>query len=716
MGLGLTMLALGSSPSRKGDRTLKVIEKLKQEREIRRKSAEEFKKRRAVEIRDNEKRGRPGDVDFQRMILQYRWNLEKALPHESVGPLKINVVVRKRPVSQQEVDKKDYDSVTCSNPVVHVHHCKYKVDGITKYLDTTKFAVDHAFGEDASNADVYQHTARELVEFALSGGRATCFAYGQTGSGKTYTMAGVQGIAARDIFHLLKLKKYAGRQLKVCVAFFELYGGRCIDLLHGRNTCMVREDGKGRVQIEGLHEVIVNHMDELLELIEQGNGDRTTHATEMNNVSSRSHAICQIAFREQNSYEKEPFGKLSLIDLAGSERGQDTKQHNKQRRAESAEINKSLLALKECIRALGNSGNGAPTRHVPYRVSKLTMVLKDSFSSDAKTVMISCVSPAASSSDHTLNTLRYAHRVKEKKASRPRSKARAKQRRRQTLNFASSRSAHAITREDKFSESLRTESSTTNSVNGPGSTLATRTSDPVKREPEVDLDESYDLRMEIDQAIEKYESEQVRLTSPPEESENVMKYGNTVSSSSGEKLSRSLELDSYSVERTETFGSDLMQSSLPRKQGKHKPRPKKRLSQWGDAVKTASVQQPRHRTQPSKKSILQSPHVAASSKENDKDLDSFANMSFKDLVSKLVDEEDELLNSHLSSIERNAKMLSEESQLLEKVKAQEVVDYDIDEYTSKLDQILVDRIDMYNALHRKLTVFRKHLDMEGVRA
>lgn len=107
-------------------------------------------------------------------------------------------------------------------------------------------------------------------------------------------------------------------------------------------------------------------------------------------------------------------GKLSLVDLAGSERGNDTKSHTTQRRSESAEINTSLLSLKECIRALGANKNG--TKHVPYRASKLTLLLKDCFtSSQAKTTMIATVSPGASSADHTLNTLRYADRIKEQK-------------------------------------------------------------------------------------------------------------------------------------------------------------------------------------------------------------------------------------------------------------------------------------------------------------
>jgi kinesin family protein 2/24 len=138
---------------------------------------------------------------------------------------------------------------------------------------------------------------------------------------------------------------------------------------------------------------------------------RTTHATEANDTSSRSHAICQIVLRDKDSQKLK--GKLSLVDLAGSERGSDTKSHNKQRRCESSDINTSLLALKECIRALGGT-----SKHVPYRASKLTLILKDCFTSSlARTTMIATVSPGASSADHTINTLRYADRIKEKKVS-----------------------------------------------------------------------------------------------------------------------------------------------------------------------------------------------------------------------------------------------------------------------------------------------------------
>ena len=136
-------------------------------------------------------------------------------------------------------------------------------------------------------------------------------------------------------------------------------------------------------------------------------GVRTTGVTGANMDSSRSHAILQISFKEPDN---KLFSKISFIDLAGSERGADTIDQNKQTRMDGAEINKSLLALKECIRALDQD-----KKHTPFRGSKLTLVLKDSFTGNCKTLMIANVSPSQSCCEHTLNTLRYADRVKELK-------------------------------------------------------------------------------------------------------------------------------------------------------------------------------------------------------------------------------------------------------------------------------------------------------------
>ncbi|KAG8643525.1 hypothetical protein MANES_11G044700v8 [Manihot esculenta] len=216
--------------------------------------------------------------------------------------------------------------------------------------------------------------------------------------------------ASRDI---LKLMHHTCRNqgFQLFVSFFEIYGGKLFDLPSDRKKLCMKEDGKQQVCIVGLQEYKVSDVETIKDLIEKGNATRSTGATGANEESSRSHAILQLAIkRSADGSESKPprlVGKLSFIDLAGSERGADTTDNDKQTRMEGAEINKSLLALKECIRALDNDKS-----HIPFRGSKLTEVLRDSFVGNSRTVMISCISPSSGSCEHTLNTLRYADRVK----------------------------------------------------------------------------------------------------------------------------------------------------------------------------------------------------------------------------------------------------------------------------------------------------------------
>lgn len=287
-----------------------------------------------------------------------------------------------------------------------------KVD-LTKYIEESMFTFDNAFGEDATNEQMYAAVVKPLVLAAFFNAKVTCFAYGQTGSGKTFTMMGDMGkgkipglylMAAQDLFSLRDTKY---KELSVWVSFYEIYCGKAYDLLNKRNGCFIRVDAKENVHIVGLSERQIINVDGLMELIKLGTGARMTGQTGMNDESSRSHAILQIILRNHNNKQH---GKMSFIDLAGSERGADVKDSQKQTRIDGAEINKSLLALKECIRALDMD-----KKHTPFRGSKLTLVLKDSFIGNCKTVMIGNVSPAESSCEHTLNTLRYADRVKELK-------------------------------------------------------------------------------------------------------------------------------------------------------------------------------------------------------------------------------------------------------------------------------------------------------------
>lgn len=256
---------------------------------------------------------------------------------------------------------------------------------------------------------------KPLIDFAFQGAKVSCFAYGQTGSGKTYTMIGdysdgkqVDGLyvlATQDIFN--KMAQPKNSKLRVFASFYEIYCGKLFDLLNKRNKLDAREDGKQNVNIIGLKEFEIGNVQDLVEKINLGSSNRVTGVTGANHDSSRSHAILQLNIVDP---EGRVFAKVSFIDLAGNERGADTYDQDKQTRMDGAEINKSLLALKECIRALD-----LDQKHTPFRQSKLTIVLKDSFVGNCKTVMIGNISPSFVSCEHTLNTLRYADRVKELK-------------------------------------------------------------------------------------------------------------------------------------------------------------------------------------------------------------------------------------------------------------------------------------------------------------
>lgn len=329
---------------------------------------------------------------------------------EESNPPKIRVVVRKRPLNSKEMEKGEDDiiEVAMKDASLVVNELKVKVD-LTKFTERHLFSFDDALDESVGNDEVYRSTVQPLVATIFKNGKATCFAYGQTGSGKTFTMQPLPMRAARDMFVLLEDPQFA--DLSLFVSCFEIYGGKLYDLLNGRKRLNMMEDGKKRVCIVDLKEVEVNDEDIIQQLMEHSHANRSTGSTGANAESSRSHSIMQFSLRKlkDGGEPGKQIGKISFIDLAGSERGADTYDNDRQTRLEGAEINKSLLALKECIRALDSVA-----RHVPFRGSKLTEVLRDSFvGEEARTVMIANVSPNALSCEHTLNTLRYADRVKE---------------------------------------------------------------------------------------------------------------------------------------------------------------------------------------------------------------------------------------------------------------------------------------------------------------
>ncbi|KAI9019374.1 P-loop containing nucleoside triphosphate hydrolase protein [Phycomyces nitens] len=329
---------------------------------------------------------------------------------------KIRVCVRKRPMNKKEVDRSEKDIAPLLNSrSIQINEPKLKLD-LTRYIEQHTFVFDDVFDGNSKNTSVYERTALPLVEYMFEGGRATCFAYGQTGSGKTFTMLdpnhGLYVLAAKDIFTLLK--KPENEHLSAWIGLYEIYQGHIYDLLNERKKIYAREDAKRNVIISGLREYPIDNVSNLIQVFEFGSNERSTGSTVANDSSSRSHAVLQILLKPKKN-RKKIFGKLSFIDLAGSERGADRGETDIKTRMEGAEINKSLLALKECIRALDQD-----KRHTPFRQSQLTQVLKDSFVGKSRTCMIATISPGGSNSEHTLNTLRYADRVKELKGAKNR--------------------------------------------------------------------------------------------------------------------------------------------------------------------------------------------------------------------------------------------------------------------------------------------------------
>lgn len=269
--------------------------------------------------------------------------------------------------------------------------------------------------------ECFKHTTKFLCEGALNGYNSTVFAYGQTGAGKTYTMLGDEnnpGImfnTMKEVFKEMK-KHQRDREYTIRVSFLEIYNENIKDLIMvSQDVLELREDPIKGVQVAGLSEIEVHTADEIFELLIYGNKNRTQEATGANETSSRSHAVLQIIceYKEKDAGVKAEIkvGKLSLIDLAGSERASKTGNRG-MRMIEGANINKSLLALGNCINMLHENNSKNQSNYIPFRDSKLTRLLKDSLGGNCRTVMIACIAPSASNYEDTHNTLKYANRAK----------------------------------------------------------------------------------------------------------------------------------------------------------------------------------------------------------------------------------------------------------------------------------------------------------------
>ncbi|KAK7001327.1 kinesin-like protein [Favolaschia claudopus] len=328
-------------------------------------------------------------------------------------------------------------TVTSAEPGVFFAHVPgMKWSGPT--LTHKPYEADLAFGPDIGNEEVYQRTvvANDMLSLVLSGGVGCILAYGQTGSGKTYTMESVEHRVARDLFDQARMvgkrlvlaqggaeasDTEAGDIFEFNVTFLELLGKHATDLLESteevdaqgnpvRTEIAVREDKVGNVR-PNLISSVIRTSEELEELINKALSHRRTSATLRNAASSRSHALLTISIKNKLlPYADE--GQLILVDLAGSERHEDSKDHDKQRMEEARDNNKSLMNLKECVRAKAKMAAEDGFVHIPWRSNKLTMLLKPIFDIESRqpsrAMIIAHVSPHIQDSVHSTNTLSYA--------------------------------------------------------------------------------------------------------------------------------------------------------------------------------------------------------------------------------------------------------------------------------------------------------------------
>ncbi|XP_076293820.1 osmotic avoidance abnormal protein 3 isoform X2 [Lasioglossum baleicum] len=319
----------------------------------------------------------------------------------------VKVAVRCRPMNARELQQ-GCRSVVTTDPITKC--CTLESGGSGKV-----YQFDAAFAPEASTESVYENVGSVIVEAVLDGYNGTVFAYGQTGCGKSHTM---RGFIDRALDHIFEATSTASKDMRylALLSYLEIYNEKLRDLLQDGNSdlLMLKEDpNRGTYVAGGLREVTVKDAQECARLVEQGDRRRALAATKMNAASSRSHAVLTLsletlAINEDNQSENNvKRGRLHLVDLAGSERQTRTGATG-DRLKEAASINLSLSALGNVISALA-AGHG---RHVPYRDSKLTRLLRDSLGGNARTLMIACVSPSDADAEETLSTLRYAARAR----------------------------------------------------------------------------------------------------------------------------------------------------------------------------------------------------------------------------------------------------------------------------------------------------------------
>ncbi|XP_010652697.2 kinesin-like protein KIN-8B isoform X2 [Vitis vinifera] len=335
----------------------------------------------------------------------------------------LTVAIKCRPLTEKErLRSRDIVRVKEDKEVVVLDPdlTKDYLERIQNRTKEKKYSFDYAFGPDCTNLDVYRRSICSIIAGVVQGLNATVFAYGSTGSGKTYTMVGTQDdpglmvLSLHTVFDLIKKDKSTD-DFEVTCSYLEVYNEVIYDLLEKSSGHLeLREDPEQGIVVAGLRCIKVHSADKILELLNLGNSRRKIESTEANATSSRSHAVLEITVKrkQRNKYRNQVIkGKLALVDLAGSERASETHSGGQKLR-DGANINRSLLALANCINALGKQQKKG-LAYVPYRNSKLTRILKDGLSGNSQTVMIATIAPADNQYHHTINTLKYADRAKE---------------------------------------------------------------------------------------------------------------------------------------------------------------------------------------------------------------------------------------------------------------------------------------------------------------
>ncbi|KAK7878595.1 hypothetical protein WMY93_030431 [Mugilogobius chulae] len=333
----------------------------------------------------------------------------------------VKVAVRVRPFNTRETSKDSKCIIQMQGNTTTILNPKApKEPAKTFSFDYSYWS--HTSPDDPSFASqdrVYNDIGKEMLEHAFEGYNVCIFAYGQTGAGKSYTMMGKEGqegiipMLCEDLFEKISLDNNKEElSYSVEVSYMEIYCERVRDLLNPKNkgNLRVREHPLLGPYVEDLSKLAVTSYTDIADLMDAGNKARTVAATNMNETSSRSHAVFTIVFTQrkhdsETDLSTEKVSKISLVDLAGSERADST--------GEGANINKSLTTLGKVISALAEvSKKKKKTDFIPYRDSVLTWLLRENLGGNSRTAMVAALSPADINYDETLSTLRYADRAK----------------------------------------------------------------------------------------------------------------------------------------------------------------------------------------------------------------------------------------------------------------------------------------------------------------